>query len=89
LDDSTGYILVSDQQANKFRIFPREGEGEIHHHSLLKVVHVATNKSDGSDVIGLSLPGFSKGLFVAMSDNGTLQLYRWEDIAGRELKSID
>ncbi len=51
VNDGTGYILVSDQQANAFRIFKREGEpDDPHNHQLVKVVQVSTNESDGSDV---------------------------------------
>jgi len=88
VDDRMGYIVVSDQQANKFRIFPREGAVGPHDHPEIKFVRTATSESDGSDVISVSLPGFPKGLFVAMSDDGTFQFYRWEDIAGTNLKSI-
>ncbi|MCU0397977.1 MAG: hypothetical protein MUC73_07725 [Cyclobacteriaceae bacterium] len=43
--------------------------------------------SDGSDVTSRSLPGFPMGLFVAMTDDGTFQYYRWEDLAGTQLNS--
>lgn len=88
IDDGTGYILVSDQQAGEFHIFTREGAaGNPHDHQLVKVVKVAANLSDGSDLANFPLaPHFPKGLFVAMSDNKTFHLYRWEDIAGSDLK---
>jgi 3-phytase len=87
INDGTGYILVSDQQANAFRIFRREGEpGNPHDHRLVKVVRVSTNESDGSDVTSSVLdPRFPSGLFVAMSDNRTFHLYSWDDIAGDDL----
>ena len=87
IDDGTGYILVSDQQANAFRIFKREGEpGDPHNHQLVKVVQVSTNESDGSDVTSTVLdPRFPSGLFVAMSDNRTFHYYSWDDIAGDDL----
>ncbi|WP_410221352.1 phytase [Pedobacter sp.] len=86
--DKTGYILVSDQQANRFQIFTREGEtGNPHQHKLVKIVNVAANQSDGSDVVNIPLNGtFKHGLFVVMSDDKTFHYYRWEDIAGKELK---
>ncbi len=89
IDDGTGYILVSDQQANAFRIFKREGEpGNPHDHQLIKVVKVSTNESDGSDVTNVRVrrSGFPSGLFVAMSDNQTFHYYSWDDIAGDDLK---
>ncbi|TSD62300.1 phytase [Inquilinus sp. KBS0705] len=87
LSDTTGYILVSDQGANRFRIFNRETTGEKPcEHKLLKVVNVAARQSDGSDVVSVPLNAiFKHGLFVAMSDDKTFHYYRWEDIAGKEL----
>jgi len=79
--DGKGYILVSDQQANRFHIYPREGaDGKPHHHPELKVVPTSTVESDGNDVTSIALPGFPNGLFVAMSDDKTFQFYKWEDI---------
>jgi 3-phytase len=87
VNDGTGYILVSDQQANAFRIFRREGEpGDPHDHRELKVVFVSTNESDGSEVTNAALDDrFPSGLFVAMSDNRTFHYYSWDDIAGDDL----
>ena len=89
LDESTGYILVSDQQAGLFHVFPREGsQGNPHQHTLITKLAVSTSESDGSEVSSLALgPDFPKGLFVAMSDDKTFQIYRWEDLAGDILKS--
>jgi len=85
--DGTGYILVSDQQANQFHVFPREGTlTNPHDHPLLKIIRTSTMESDGSEVTSLSLPGFPHGLFVAMSDDRTFQFYRWEDLADKDLK---
>ncbi len=91
LDDKRGYILVSDQQANQFHIFPREGTADDpHHHPLLKMVRTATRASDGSDVVSVPLNDtFRHGLFVAMSEDRTFQYYRWEDLAGEELSRAD
>ncbi|GAB4395477.1 MAG: phytase [Microscillaceae bacterium] len=88
ISDGTGYILVSDQQANQFHIFPREGQAKNpHQHDLIKIVKVSTNESDGSEVSSVAFNDtFANGLFVAMSDNKTFQLYRWEDLAGKDLK---
>ncbi|MBU1100361.1 MAG: phytase [Bacteroidetes bacterium] len=95
IDDKTGYILVSDQSANRFRIYPREGRAAIidpedpednepampHIHKLIKIVDVSTNNSDGSEVTNVNLgPKFPNGIFVAMSDNRTFQIYNWNDI---------
>lgn len=80
-DSTRGYIIVSDQQANQFRIFKREGSHTNEHdHVLVKIVKASTIESDGNEVTSLPLPGFPNGLFVAMSDDKTFQYYRWEDI---------
>jgi len=86
----TGYILISDQQVNQFRIFKREGEpGNPHEHTFLKAVPVAAMDSDGSDVTAVALgPRFPRGLFVAMSTDKTFHFYGWEDIAGSDLKVV-
>jgi 3-phytase len=88
LDAKTGYVLVSDQQANQFRIYKREGEpGRPHEHALVKTVPVAATDSDGSEVTSLALgPKFPHGLFVAMSNDRVFHYYSWDDIAGADLK---
>ncbi|MCL6260570.1 phytase [Aquiflexum sp. TKW24L] len=89
LDDATGYILVSDQEVNQFHVFPREGAPtNPHQHDLITIIKTSTVSSDGSEVTSLPLNStFTKGLFVAMSDDKTFQLYKWEDLAGDLLKS--
>ena len=88
VDATTGYLLVSDQQANQFRIYPREGEaGRPHEHRLLKTVPVSAIESDGSEVTSVALgPKFPHGLFVAMSNGKVFHYYAWEQIAGTELR---
>jgi len=83
LDATTGYILVSNQQADTFRVFAREGgPGGPHDHAFLGSVRVSTRESDGSDVASaIVTPQFPGGLFVAMSTDRTFHLYAWEDIA--------
>ncbi|HEX7831459.1 MAG TPA: phytase [Thermoanaerobaculia bacterium] len=82
---STGYILVSDQQANLFRVFPREGTANgPHEQPEIAVIPVSTLESDGSEVTSTPLgPQFPRGLFVAMSEGKVFQLYRWEDLESR------
>ena len=83
-----GYILVSDQGSNRFQIFSREGTGKNKFdHQLLKIVKVEASHSDGSEVVNMPLNStFKHGLFVVMSDDKTFHYYRWEDIAGKDLK---
>ena len=80
--DSTGYILVSDQAAGQFKVYPREGTaGAPHDHPFITDLKTSTVESDGSDIVSTPLNAdFQHGLFVAMSDDKTFQLYRWEDL---------
>lgn len=84
--DSTGYILVSDQGANRFQVFSREGTAQNpYEHKLLQIVNVAARQSDGSDVVSVPLNDtFKHGLFVVMSTDKTFHYYRWEDIIGSD-----
>lgn len=87
INDGTGYILVSDQQGNAFRVYPREGTpGEPHNHPEIYAFFASTNESDGSEVTSAALGDrFPSGLFIAMSDDRTFQFYSWDDIAGDTL----
>ncbi len=90
LENGKGYILVSDQQANRFWIYSREGaKDHPHTHRLLKIIGVQTEESDGSEVTNVPLPGFPGGLFVAMSNGKTFHYYDWKEIAGKDLKSAN
>lgn len=81
-----GYILVSDQGASQFHIFRREEE-RGHMHKLVKVIKVDALHSDGSEVTSMSLNArFPTGLFVVMSEGRYFHYYRWEAVAGQELK---
>lgn len=88
-DQSTGYILLSDQQTDEFNIYPREGAyNEPHVHKLIKKVKLETSESDGNEVVSNSiLPHFPNGLFVAMSTDGTFHYYSWNQISRGILKS--
>lgn len=80
LTDSTGYILVSDQGANQFQVFSLEGSStNPHEHRHVGTIPVTAQESDGSDCTAFPLPGFEKGLFVAMSTDKTFHFYSWED----------
>ncbi len=84
----TGYILVSDQQNNAFRVYLREGApGKPHEHTFLKSIDVSTIESDGSEVTSVPLgPNFPSGLFVAMTNGKMFHYYSWDDLAGNTLK---
>ncbi len=87
--DKEGYILVSDQGANKFQIYSREGSpSNPNEHKHLKTISVTAMESDGSEITSVPLNHeFKSGLFVVMSTDKTFHYYRWEDIAGNDLKS--
>lgn len=80
--DSTGYILVSNQQKNTFMVYPREGKGaDKNTHPLIAEIPVSTIESDGSDVTNVNLgKSFPKGMFVAMSNGKVFHYYDWRDI---------
>jgi 3-phytase len=82
---TTGYILVSNQQANTFMVYPREGDnGDSNKYSLLAEIPTSTIECDGADVTSLNLGGqFQKGMFVAMSNGMTFHFYNWEDLQKR------
>jgi 3-phytase len=87
LRDGTGYILVSDQAADRFQVYRREGEaGNPHRHLRIKTIPVRAHLSDGSESTSAALgPRFPDGLLVAMSEEGTFHLYSWGDVAGADL----
>ena len=82
-----GYILVSNQQANTFMVYPREGaQGNPNEYPLLAEIPTSTIECDGADVTSINLGGvFKNGLFVAMSNGMTFHFYDWDTIQ----KSID
>jgi myo-inositol-hexaphosphate 3-phosphohydrolase len=66
---------VSDQQANRFHVFTRQSP-----HTRVAILPVSTNQS-GSEVTNVAFGDlYPKGFFVAMSDNRTFQIYRWEQL---------
>jgi len=78
-----GYLIVADQQAGQFRIFPREGTLATgpHDHPETAAVRLQAVETDGCEVTSVELPGFPGGLFVAMSTDRTFHFYAWDDIA--------
>lgn len=83
--DSTGYILASNQQANTFMVYPREGaKGNPNNYPLLAEIPTSTIECDGADVTSVNLGGnFKNGLFVAMSNGMTFHYYAWDLIQKR------
>jgi 3-phytase len=82
---TTGYILVSNQQANTFMVYPREGaKGDPNKYPLLAEIPTSTIECDGADVTNVNLGGaFKNGLFVAMSNGMTFHYYSWDSVQKR------
>ena len=75
--DSTGYIVLSDQQGHRIHVFAREGRT----HPLLAVIPVRANETDGLDITARPLgPRFPAGMLVMMNDPGTFHFYDWRDV---------
>ncbi len=84
-DDTTGYIVLSDQGANRIHIFPREGtQRSPHEHPVLAVLPVRAQETDGLEVTARALGDrFPDGLLVMMSNRGAFHFYRWSDVEAR------
>lgn len=79
--NTKGYILVSDQQANNFIVYPREGSNEANNHEMIAKIPFSTIECDGADAVNFNFGGsFSKGLFVAMSNGNVFHIYDWKII---------
>jgi 3-phytase len=82
--DSTGYVLVSDQQGQRLQVFAREGRpGAPHDHAALATIPVQAMETDGLEVTARALPGFPEGMLVMMSTDRTFHLYDWRDVRAR------
>jgi 3-phytase len=83
--DSTGYLVVSDQQGQRLQVFPREGTpGAPHTHPVLATIPVAALETDGLEVTATPLsPAFPDGLLVMMSTDKTFHFYDWRDVRKR------
>ena len=82
LDAKTGYVVVSNKQANTFRISPREGTAtDPHAHPLITNVSLGTLDSVERELTMAELLEFPGGLLVAMSTDKTFHYYAWADIA--------
>ena len=78
----TGYVIVSNQDGNRFEVFTREGSAtDPAGHAHLASLALTARASDGNDATATALgPRFPHGLFVAMSEDRTFQFYAWEDL---------
>lgn len=82
--EKTGYILVSNQQADTFNVYLRENPGK----GRIAEVPVSTLESDGSEVTAVPLgEKFPKGIFVAMSNGKVFHFYDWRDLESKIIHS--
>lgn len=83
--DSTGYLLLSNQQNNSFLVYPREGtDGNPHAHKKLADIPVSAIECDGADATNLNLGDkFEKGMLIAMSNGKVFHYYDWNLIQDR------
>ncbi len=74
-----GYILISDQQANNFVVYKREGEsGNANNHKMIAKIPFSTIECDGADAVNFNFGGsFANGMFVAMSNGMVFHYYDW------------
>ena len=80
--DKQGYILISDQQANNFVVYKREGEnGNANDHKMIAKIPFSTIECDGADAVNFNFGGsFSNGMLVAMSNGMVFHYYDWNII---------
>lgn len=81
-DSATGYIVLSDQGANRIHVFTREGTpADRHAHRRLAVIPVMARETDGIDVTSRPLGGaFPAGMLAMMSNRGAFHFYSWADV---------
>ncbi|WP_410369581.1 phytase [Amniculibacterium sp. G2-70] len=78
--EKTGYILVSNQQADSFNVYLRENPAK----GRIAEIPVSTSESDGSEVTAVNLgEKFPKGIFVAMSNGKVFHIYDWRDLQSK------
>lgn len=83
--DSTGFLVVSDQQGQRIQLFPREGTaGQPHLHQSIVTIPVSAKETDGLEVTARALsPAFPEGMLVMMSTDRTFHLFDWRDVRRR------
>ena len=77
--ETTGYILVSNQQANTFVVYTREeNSNQENKHIKIAEIPTSTVECDGADATSIQLnQAFPKGMLVAMSNGMTFHYYDW------------
>jgi 3-phytase len=81
-DARTGYLVVSDQGANRIQLFAREGSAtNPHEHTPLAVIPVRATETDGLEVTSRAVGDrYPAGLLVMMSNPGAFHYYDWRDV---------
>lgn len=81
-NEKQGYILISDQQANNFIVYKREGEkGNLNEHKMIAKIPFSTIECDGADAVNFNFgTPFTNGIFVAMSNGMVFHIYDWNII---------
>lgn len=73
--ESSGYLIVSDQQSHGFSVFDRKTN------EFVKRLNLGTVETDGCDVITSNLgPKFPNGLFVSMTDSKEFYFHDLSDL---------
>ncbi|MEP6834630.1 MAG: phytase [Gemmatimonas sp.] len=80
--NGTGYIILSDQGANRIQVFAREGtSSNPFDHRRLAVIPVRAQQTDGLEVTEQALgAGYPRGMLVMMSNRGAFHFYDWRDV---------
>lgn len=80
--DGTGYLVSTDQipGGSIFKLYRREGDQTGSHvHTVVAEAKTTADETDGLEATSVSLPGFSKGLVVAMNSGPkNFALFSWE-----------
>lgn len=77
-----GYILISDQQANNFIVYKREGDAANPHlHTAIAKIAFSSIECDGADAVNYNFGApFTNGMLVAMSNGKIFHYYDWNII---------
>jgi 3-phytase len=80
--DGTGYLVSTDQipGGSVYKLYRREGDAAGPHvHTVVAEASTTADETDGLEVTSVSLPGFPKGLVVAMNSGPrNFALFSWE-----------
>lgn len=90
-NETTGYILVSNQQANTFIVYTREENShKKNKHTKIAEIPVATIECDGADATSIQIcKKFPNGMMVAMSNGMVFHYYDWNLIQKEINKQIE